>query len=150
MRKTAGSIIKDRRSQLKVSLGSMAKRTRCSDSHLSDVEHGKRRPTERMITRLARVLRLDFLYLCLIFGRVPDNVRRRLIVGDFRPLERVATRYRLELKKAEGEGLTTEKVAFEIPAGKYRAGEKFELGKQLQVIEHNKRRPTEASGGRSK
>ena len=83
MRTTAGSIIKQRRLDMKCPLGVMAKKMRCSDSHLSDIEHSKRFPTPKMIKRLAKALKADQDYLSLIFGRVPDRLRQKLIVQEF-------------------------------------------------------------------
>lgn len=94
--RTAGDIIRDQRKKLGHTLEYLADKMKCSDSHLSDIEHNRRIPTSPMIVRLAKHLVLDGDYLHLIFGRVPATIRRRLLRQDFS----VFTEMELRLSKA--------------------------------------------------
>ncbi len=75
-----------------MSLGKLADVAKCSDSHLSDVEHAKRRPTIAMINRICKVLELDSNHLALCFGRVPPKIQASLIQEDPKPILEVLQR----------------------------------------------------------
>lgn len=81
--RTAGDIVRDKREVLQLSLAALAEAIGHSDSHLSDIENNRRIPSDEMLKKICRQLRLDFNYMSIAFGRVPDPIRDAVIRCDF-------------------------------------------------------------------
>ena len=58
--KTFGQLIRDRREELDLSLREFAKLLDCSAPFVSDLEHGRRFPSESTMALIASILKLDF------------------------------------------------------------------------------------------
>lgn len=77
MVKTLGQRIRERREELDLSLREFAKRLKCSPPFVSDVEHGRRFPSEPMLEEMARLLKLDVADLKQHDPRAPlDDIKR--------------------------------------------------------------------------
>lgn len=75
--KTLGQRIKERREELDLSLREFAKQLECSPPFVSDVEHGRRFPSEPMLEQMARLLKLDMTELKQHDPRAPlDEIKR--------------------------------------------------------------------------
>lgn len=75
--KTLGQRIKERREELDLSLREFAKQLECSPPFVSDVEHGRRFPSEPMLGQMARLLKLDMTELKQHDPRAPlDEIKR--------------------------------------------------------------------------
>jgi transcriptional regulator with XRE-family HTH domain len=75
--KTLGQRIRERREQLDLSLREFAKKLKCSPPFVSDVEHGRRFPSEPMLEEMARLLKLDLAELKQHDPRAPlDEIKR--------------------------------------------------------------------------
>jgi transcriptional regulator with XRE-family HTH domain len=90
-----GEKIKDLRSQLGISLRELARRSEMSAPHLSDIELGRRYPSDEALTRLAKELGVEAAEL-----RQFDN---RDSLGDMRRMMTANPTWGLAFKKmAEG------------------------------------------------
>ena len=75
--KTLGEKIRERREELDLSLREFAKKLKCSPPFISDVEHGRRFPSEAMLVEMARQLKLDITELKQHDPRAPlDEIKR--------------------------------------------------------------------------
>lgn len=75
--KTLGQRIRERREELDLSLREFAKKLDCSPPFISDVEHGRRFPSEPMLEEMARLLKLDVAELKRHDQRAPlDEIKR--------------------------------------------------------------------------
>lgn len=75
--KTLGQKIRERREELDLSLREFAKKLKCSPPFISDVEHGRRFPSEPMLEEMARLLKLDLAELKQHDPRAPlDEIKR--------------------------------------------------------------------------
>jgi transcriptional regulator with XRE-family HTH domain len=75
--KTLGQRIRERREELDFSLREFAKKLKCSPPFISDVEHGRRFPSEPMLEEMARLLKLDVSELKRHDQRAPlDEIKR--------------------------------------------------------------------------
>lgn len=80
--KTLGERIRERREELDLSLREFAKKLKCSPPFVSDVEHGRRFPSEPMLEEMARLLKLDLAELKQHDPRAPLDEIRRMTVQD--------------------------------------------------------------------
>jgi transcriptional regulator with XRE-family HTH domain len=80
--KTLGQKIRERREELDLSLREFAKKLACSPPFISDVEHGRRFPSEAMLEQMARVLKLDPAELKLHDPRAPIDEIKRMTEQD--------------------------------------------------------------------
>ena len=76
--KTLGQRIRERRDELDLSLRELAKLLGCSPPFVSDVEHGRRFPSETMLMEIARVLRLPLEALRQLDPRAPVEDLKRM------------------------------------------------------------------------
>ena len=75
--KTLGQKIRERREELDLSLREFAKKLGCSPPFISDVEHGRRFPSEPMLEEMARLLKLNLAELKQHDQRAPlDEIKR--------------------------------------------------------------------------
>lgn len=75
--KTLGERIRERREELDLSLREFAKQLECSPPFVSDVEHGRRFPSEPMLEQMAKLLKLDVTKLKQHDPRAPlDEIKR--------------------------------------------------------------------------
>ena len=75
--KTLGQRIRERREELDLSLREFAKELECSPPFISDVEHGRRFPSETMLEQMARRLKLSLNELKQHDPRPPlEEIRR--------------------------------------------------------------------------
>lgn len=68
-----GAFIRDRRVELGWQAKTIAVHVGISPTHLSDIEYGRRHPSERVLWNLARVLGLDPFALHALAGRIPSG-----------------------------------------------------------------------------
>jgi transcriptional regulator with XRE-family HTH domain len=80
--KTLGQRVRQRREELDLSLREFAKQLQCSPPFISDVEHGRRFPSEPMLLEMARVLKLDLDELKQHDPRAPLEEIRRMAEQD--------------------------------------------------------------------
>lgn len=77
MVKALGQKIRERREELDLSLREFAKKLDCSAPFISDVEHGRRFPSESMLEQMAHFLKLDLAELKQHDQRAPlDEIKR--------------------------------------------------------------------------
>jgi len=77
MVKTLGQKIRERREELDLSLREFAKKLGCSPPFISDVEHGRRFPSEPMLEEMARLMKLNLAELKQHDQRAPlDEIKR--------------------------------------------------------------------------
>jgi transcriptional regulator with XRE-family HTH domain len=76
--KTLGEYIRDRRIELKTGLRSLAKVVDITPSYLSDIEYGRRMPSEGVLRRIAIQLTLEFDELMARSGRAGEEAERHL------------------------------------------------------------------------
>jgi transcriptional regulator with XRE-family HTH domain len=75
--KTLGQKIRERREELDLSLREFAKKLDCSPPFISDVEHGRRFPSDGVLEEMARLLKLDLAELKRHDPRAPlDEIKR--------------------------------------------------------------------------
>ncbi len=75
--KTLGEHIRERREKLDLSLREFAKKLGCSAPFISDVELGRRFPSDEMLEQIAKALRLDVDDLRKYDQRAPiDDIKR--------------------------------------------------------------------------
>lgn len=80
--KTLGQRIRERREELDLSLREFAKQLDCSPPFVSDVEHGRRFPSEDMLGQMARLLKLEVAELKKLDPRAPLDEFRRMAEQD--------------------------------------------------------------------
>jgi transcriptional regulator with XRE-family HTH domain len=80
--KTLGERLRERREELDLSLRELARQVACSPPFLSDIEHGRRFPSESVFGEIARVLRLDPEELRHLDPRAPVEELRRMTERD--------------------------------------------------------------------
>ncbi len=105
---TFGSFIIRRRKELELTQKAVAARIKQDDGkplsvqYLNDIEHGRRgAPPDYLIKQLARVLRIDRDLLYFRAGRIPLDIRNR-IVSDERAITACnAFRAALRLRRAK-------------------------------------------------
>ena len=76
--KTLGEFIRDRRIELKTGLRSLAKVVEITPSYLSDIEYGRRVPSDDVLRKIAVQLTLEFDELMARSGRVGEEAERHL------------------------------------------------------------------------
>ncbi len=74
--KTLGERIRAARVELGFKLRPFAKKLNISPTHLSDIEHDRRVPSEELLGEIARELSLDFDELMKLTGRLGDRAKR--------------------------------------------------------------------------
>ena len=80
--KSLGEFIRDRRDELDLSLREFARQVGCSAPFASDVERGRRFPSDSMLEDMARVLQTDVEELRALDPRPPLEEIRRLSERD--------------------------------------------------------------------
>ena len=80
--KTLGDRIRERREELDLSLREFAKQVNCSPPFISDVEHGRRFPSEQMLELMAKALRLKLGDLQKLDPRPPIEEMKRMAESD--------------------------------------------------------------------
>ncbi len=76
--KSFGERIRERREELDLSLRELAKQVECSPPFLSDVEHGRRFPSDSVLVEIARVLKLEADELRQLDPRAPVEDLKRM------------------------------------------------------------------------
>lgn len=99
--KTLGQKIRERREELDLSLREFAKKLDCSPPFISDVEHGRRFPSEPMLEQMARLLKLGLAELKRHDQRAPLDEIKRMTEQD--PGYAFAFRTLVEKKLTSGE-----------------------------------------------
>lgn len=64
-----GSLLRTEREERGFSMRGLARASGISPTYMSDIEHGKRRPSVRVITSLSSLLDLDFGRLLILAGK---------------------------------------------------------------------------------
>jgi transcriptional regulator with XRE-family HTH domain len=77
-----GSYMRRRRDELDLSLREFAKRLDCSAAFVSDIELGRRNPSEKVLTDIARVLSVKLEDLQAMDVRAPIEDIKRLTLSD--------------------------------------------------------------------
>ena len=77
-----GPYMRRRRDELDLSLREVAKRLDCSAAFISDIELGRRHPSEKVLTEIARVLRVKLEDLQAMDERPPIDDIKRLTQSD--------------------------------------------------------------------
>lgn len=77
-----GSFIRRRRDELDLSLREFAKRLDCSAAFISDIELGRRHPSEKVLAEIARVLDVKLDKLQAMDERAPIEDIKRLTQSD--------------------------------------------------------------------
>ena len=80
--KTLGERIRERREELDLSLREFAKKVTCSPPFISDVEHGRRFPSEQVLELIAQVLKLKVAELQELDPRPPMEALKRMAESD--------------------------------------------------------------------
>ena len=76
--KTLGERIRERREELDLSLREFAKQVNCSPPFISDIEHGRRFPSEQVLEAMAQALRLKLAELQKLDPRPPMEELKRM------------------------------------------------------------------------
>ncbi len=101
-----GTLMRERRNQLGLTLQQVADAADCTKSYLSTIETGRRElpPSERILTRLERALHLDGGQLLEVarWDRTPSSIRRRVEVAQH---QAARTQRLLSLLKTSGNRL---------------------------------------------
>jgi len=71
-----------RRDELDISLRELAKRLDCSPAFISDIELGRRYPSEKVLTDIARVLKVKVEELRALDVRAPIDDIKRITLND--------------------------------------------------------------------
>ncbi|MBA3913966.1 MAG: helix-turn-helix domain-containing protein [Acidobacteriales bacterium] len=82
MTKTLGQRIRELRDQQDVSLREFAKKINATPAHLSDIELGRRYPSDALLKRIADVFKLDMSDLQKYDSRPPVEEIKRLSESD--------------------------------------------------------------------
>lgn len=77
-----GPYIRRRRDELDLSLRELAKRLDCSAAFISDIELGRRHPSEKVLAEIARVLEVKLEKLQALDERAPIEDIKRLAQTD--------------------------------------------------------------------
>lgn len=80
--KTQGERIRELREELDLSLRELARSLEVSAAFMSDVELGRRYPTEEMLTKIAKRLRTTLEHLQSHDSRAPVDELRRMATSD--------------------------------------------------------------------
>jgi transcriptional regulator with XRE-family HTH domain len=99
-----GSYIRRRRDELDLSLREFARRLDCSPAFISDIELGRRNPSENVLAEIARVLAAKLEDLQAMDVRAPIEDIKRLTQSD--PRYALAFRTMID-KKVSAEELMT-------------------------------------------
>lgn len=114
-----GSYIRRRRDELDLSLREFARRLNCSAPFISDIELGRRNPSEKVLADIAHVLNVKLEDLHALDARAPIEDIKRLTQSD--PRYALAFRTLIE-KKVSPEDLL--KLAAGKNSGKPRKADK--------------------------
>lgn len=77
-----GPFIRKRRDELDLSLRELAKKLDCSPAFISDIELGRRHPSERVLAEIARILKVKVEELRDIDVRPPIEEIKRAALDD--------------------------------------------------------------------
>jgi transcriptional regulator with XRE-family HTH domain len=77
-----GSFMRRRRDELDLSLREFAKRLDCSAAFISDVELGRRHPSDKVLAEIARVLGVKLEQLHAVDERPPIDDIKRITQSD--------------------------------------------------------------------
>jgi transcriptional regulator with XRE-family HTH domain len=77
-----GSFMRRRRDELDLSLREFAKRLDCSAAFISDIELGRRHPSDKVLAEIARVLEVKLEALQAMDERAPIEDIKRLTQND--------------------------------------------------------------------
>jgi transcriptional regulator with XRE-family HTH domain len=77
-----GSFMRRRRDELDLSLREFAKRLDCSAAFISDIELGRRHPSDKVLAEIARVLEVKLEALQAMDERAPIEDIKRLTQSD--------------------------------------------------------------------
>ena len=77
-----GPYMRRRRDELDLSLREFAKRLDCSAAFISDIELGRRHPSEKVLAEIARVLKVKLEELQAMDVRAPIDDIKRLTQND--------------------------------------------------------------------
>lgn len=66
-------ILKKERLDQNIGLRELARMINVSASYLSYIENNKKKPSEKVLFKIAKVLHLDFDYLMLVSGKIPNQ-----------------------------------------------------------------------------
>ena len=73
---TFGDLVRDARVAAELSLRELARRIEATPSYLSDIENNRRVPSEDVLRRIAKALKLDFEDLVVRAGRIGSEAER--------------------------------------------------------------------------
>ena len=112
-----GSYMRRRRDELDLSLREFAKRLDCSAAFISDIELGRRNPSEKVLAEIARVLGAKIEDLQAMDVRAPIDEIKRLTQND--PRFALAFRTMIDKKVSAEEllDLANQKKAHRSPGG---------------------------------
>jgi transcriptional regulator with XRE-family HTH domain len=77
-----GPYIRRRRDELDLSLRELAKKLDCSPAFISDIELGRRHPSDKVLTEMARVLKVKVEELRAMDVRAPIDDIKRITQND--------------------------------------------------------------------
>jgi len=77
-----GPFIRRRRDELDLSLRELAKRLDCSPAFISDIELGRRHPSDKVLSEIARVLKVKIEELRGMDVRAPIDEIKRITQDD--------------------------------------------------------------------
>jgi transcriptional regulator with XRE-family HTH domain len=80
--KGIGPYIRKRRDELDLSLREFAKKLDCSPAFISDIELGRRHPSEEVLAEMARVLKVKVEELRAMDVRAPIDDIKRITLDD--------------------------------------------------------------------
>lgn len=80
--KTLGERIRERREEQDLSLREFAKQVSCSPPFISDIEHGRRFPSELVLQAMAKVLKLPLEELQSLDPRPPMEELKKMAESD--------------------------------------------------------------------
>lgn len=111
-----GPFIRRRRDELDLSLRELAKKLNCSPAFISDIELGRRHPSDKVLTEIARILKVKVEDLREMDVRPPIEEIKRAAQDD--PTFALAFRTVLDKKISAGELLEFAKKSKNEKKGK--------------------------------
>jgi transcriptional regulator with XRE-family HTH domain len=82
MNKTLGQRIRELREELDLSLREMAEKIDAAPAHVSDIELGRRNPSEALLAKIAHILRVTIEELRQYDTRLPGDELKKIIEQD--------------------------------------------------------------------
>ena len=93
---TIYSLVADKRNKLHKTLKEVANDAEISIPFLSDIEHGRRNPSDSQVKKLTKALELDSDYMFFLLGKFPMDVKKSGL--SQKQVERIMKQVRLMIE----------------------------------------------------